>query len=205
MAGMHLDILDPKQRDLIPLMSRFAPVFYLVGGTALALQFGHRRSLDFDLFSSHPFENQPIRNRIKKQFTIEQTIVDQTDELTVLVHGAQCTFFYFPYPVAHPIASIGKLTMPDPLTIAAMKAFALGRRAKWKDYVDLYFALRRYTLSDVINRARELFGAEVDEKLFRQQLAYHKDINYTEEVIYMPGHGVPQQTILSSLLAISTS
>jgi hypothetical protein len=205
MADMYLDILDPKQRDLIPLMSQFAPVFYLVGGTALALQFGHRRSLDFDLFSDHPFENQPIRNRLKKQFAIEQTIVDQTDEITVLVHGAQCTFFHFPYPVPRPLPSVGKLTMPDPLTIGAMKAFALGRRAKWKDYVDLYFVFQRHSLADVIGRATDLFGREVDEKLFRQQLAYHKDINYTEEVIYMPGHDTPQQTILSSLLSISTS
>jgi len=86
-----------------------------------------------------------------------------------------------------------------------MKAFALGRRAKWKDYVDLYFIFQRHTLANVVERAKKLFGGEVDEKLFRQQLAYHKDINYTEEVVFMPGKEVPRETILSSLLSISTS
>ena len=205
MTDIHRDILDPRQQKLIPLVSQFSSSFYLVGGTALALQFGHRRSLDFDLFSSRQFENQHIRNRIKTKWTINQTMIDQLDELTMVVHGVKCTFFYYPYRIPHPLAAVGTLTMPDPLTIGAMKAFALGRRAKWKDYVDLYFIFQRYSLADVVDRAKNLFSNEIDEKLFREQLAYHKDINYTEEVVFMPGYSVPQQTILSSLLAISTS
>jgi hypothetical protein len=205
MADIHIDILDPRQQKLVALVSQFSPSFYLVGDTALALQLGHRRSLDFDLFSDRQFENQHIRNRIKTKWVIDQTVVDQLDELTVIVHGVRCTFFYYPYQVPHPIAAIGTLTMPDPLTIAAMKAFALGRRAKWKDYVDLYFIFQRHTLANVVERAKKLFGGEVDEKLFRQQLAYHKDINYTEDVVFMPERHVPQKTILSSLLTISTS
>lgn len=95
MGDIHNDILDPKQRDLIPLVSQFTSSFYVVGGTALALQFGHRRSLDFDLFSDRQFENQPIRTRIRRQWAIEQTLIDQQDELTLIVHGVRCTFFIF--------------------------------------------------------------------------------------------------------------
>lgn len=205
MADIHRDILDPKQVQLIPLVTQFASSFYLVGGTALSLQLGHRRSIDFDLFSDQVFENQKIRNRIRTQFVIEQTVVDERDELTVLVQGVKCTFLYFPYAVPHTTPSIGQITMPDPLTIAALKAFALGRRAKWKDYVDLYVVLQRYTLGDVVGRAHEIFASEFDEKLFREQLAYHQDINYSESVLFMPGKEVPQESILSSLLTISTS
>ncbi len=205
MTDIFTNILDPHQKELVPLVAQFSSSFYLVGGTALALQLGHRRSLDFDLFSFQQFDNQHIRNRIKMKWTIEQTAVDQLDELIIIIRGVRCAFFYYPYRVPHPLAAVGSLTMPDPLTIAAMKAFALGRRAKWKDYVDLYFIFQRHTLADVVGRAQELFGREVDEKLFRQQLAYHKDINYTEEVVYMPGRHIPKKTVLSSLLTISTS
>ena len=205
MTDIYIDILDPRQQELVSLVSQFSSSFYLVGGTALALQLGHRRSLDFDLFSFQQFENQHIRNRIKKVRPIDQTVVDQRDELTIIVHGVRCTFFCYPYRIPHPLPAVGALTMPDQLTIAAMKAFAIGRRAKWKDYVDLYFIFQHYALADVVGRATELFGHEVDEKIFREQLAYHKDINYTEEVVYMPGRHIPHKTILSSLLSISTS
>lgn len=72
------------------------------------------------------------------------------------------------------------------LTLAAMKAFALGRRAKWKDYVDMYFILRDYfTVSQIAAEAEIRFGDLFSDKLFRQQLAFHADINYSEPVEYL--------------------
>jgi hypothetical protein len=72
------------------------------------------------------------------------------------------------------------------LNIAAMKAFALGRRAKWKDYVDMYFILRDYfTISQVAAEAAIHFGELFSEKLFRQQLAFHTDINYSEPIEFL--------------------
>jgi len=76
--------------------------------------------------------------------------------------------------------------MPDLLTLAAMKAFALGRRAKWKDYVDLYFILKsHYTTKDIYKRATELFGEMFSERQFKMQLGYFSGIDYREEVTYL--------------------
>jgi hypothetical protein len=67
-----------------------------------------------------------------------------------------------------------------------MKAFALGRRAKWKDYVDLFFILRdHYTIADICMQAESIFHEQFSEKLFREQLAFHKDIDFTETVAYV--------------------
>jgi hypothetical protein len=67
-----------------------------------------------------------------------------------------------------------------------MKAFALGRRAKWKDYVDLYFILRDfYTIREISAEALKIFGQMFSEKLFREQLAFHKDIDYSEPVDFI--------------------
>ncbi|MCB6599156.1 hypothetical protein LI118_17050, partial [Erysipelatoclostridium ramosum] len=72
------------------------------------------------------------------------------------------------------------IKLPDLLTLAAMKAYALGRRAKWKDYVDLYFAMKDYfPISAIVKKAKGIFGAEFNEKIFRAQLAYFKDIDYS--------------------------
>lgn len=63
---------------------------------------------------------------------------------------------------------------------------ALGRRAKWKDYVDLYWLLKHHcTFEDISARAQALFGELFSVKLFRQQLCYFKDIDFSEEVRFI--------------------
>ncbi|MBU2545328.1 hypothetical protein KKC65_02650 [Patescibacteria group bacterium] len=93
---------------------------------------------------------------------------------------------------------------PNLLTLASMKAFALGGRNKWKDYVDMYFILKDYyKISDIVKEAQKNFGSEFNEKLFRTQLSYFKDINYSEKVIYADGFEVDDKEIRKSLIEFS--
>jgi len=62
--NMHKDILTKEQQKLLPLVGEFAKDFGLVGGTAIALNIGHRRSIDFDLFSLKEFDNYQIKRKI---------------------------------------------------------------------------------------------------------------------------------------------
>jgi len=55
---MHTEILSKEQKELFPFLKRYQRSFYLVGGTAIALHLGHRRSVDFDLFTFLILENQ---------------------------------------------------------------------------------------------------------------------------------------------------
>lgn len=48
-----------------------------------------------------------------------------------------------------------------------MKAFALGKRAKWKDYVDLYFIFQNYSLQELVDKTNSIFKEQFNEKLFR--------------------------------------
>ena len=93
--------------------------------------------------------------------------------------------------------------MPNLLTLASMKAFALGRRAKWKDYVDLYFILKTHSFKSLVKKAQEIFGSEFNEKLFREQLAYFNDIDYSEKVDYTKGFGIEDSIIKNKLIKIS--
>jgi hypothetical protein len=78
------------------------------------------------------------------------------------------------------------MTIPELTELASMKAFALGRRAKWKDYADLYILLKdHFTIDEISRKAYELFPTQFNEKLFREQLAFHKDIDYSEPVEYL--------------------
>jgi len=76
--------------------------------------------------------------------------------------------------------------MPDLITLSAMKAFDLGGRAKWKDYVDLFFLIRdHFSIHEIAERAGVLFQDSFNLKLFRQQLAYYEDIDYSEAVSFV--------------------
>lgn len=201
---LHKEILTDEQFGLLPLIKSFSGDFGLVGGTAIALHLGHRRSIDFDLFSLKEFDNQKIRRKILKFSKINQAIRDETGQFTLQIKDVRLAFFYYPYPIIFSNGLEDIIRIPDLMTLAAMKAFALGRRAKWKDYVDLYFIARQSQgIKDICEKANEIFGKEFNEKLFRSQLAYFNDINYSEAIIFMPGFEVSDEKIKQELIEFS--
>ncbi len=96
------------------------------------------------------------------------------------------------------------IPMADLLTLASLKAYALGRRAKWKDYVDLYFITKDYySLKKIIKNTEKIFGNNFNEKIFRSQLAYFKDIDYSEKVDYVKGMKVEDSIVRKELIKLS--
>jgi predicted nucleotidyltransferase component of viral defense system len=182
---LHREILNSKQVELLPLISAFKREYYLVGGTAIALHFGHRRSVDFDLFKfSQINHNRNIDKLIKSKFDykITRRVYEQ---MNVEINSVKLTFFQYPFDIKPTIGFDKIIKMPSLLDLAAMKAYALGRRAKWKDYVDLYFISEKYSLKEISDRAEVLFADLFSEKLFRSQLSYFDDIDYSEEVEFL--------------------
>ena len=202
---MHNNVLTDKQKKLLPLITAFSKDYYLVGGTAIALHIGHRRSIDFDLFTRDDINRGNIRNRIEKDgFAIENVLYEAFDQLHVIVNSVKITFFNFPYEVVHPIDFEDIICVPALLDLAAMKTYALGGRAKWKDYVDLYFILKYYyDLRKISSRAAGIFGNSFNAKLFREQLCYFDDIDHSERVEYI-GEEIEENTIKEFLSEIAT-
>ena len=200
----HSEILNKDQEKLLPVVKSFSRSFYLVGGTAIALYLGHRESIDFDLFKYGEFNNSSIKTKFKQKAKIDKEIRSTFDQLTLVSSNVHFTFLYFPYKIEALEKFREIIKMPTLLTLASMKAFALGGRNKWKDYVDLYFILRdHYKISDIVKEARKNFGSEFNEKLFRSQLVYFKDINYKESVIFKEGFKVGDKEIQKSLIEFS--
>jgi hypothetical protein len=84
---MYNQILSPSQIKILPKLQVFKDDFYLVGGTALALQLGHRSSIDFDLFTRQAFDHQSIINSIKTFTSIDRIAIDTKDELTLFAEN----------------------------------------------------------------------------------------------------------------------
>jgi len=197
----HIEILSDRQRELLPFIAQFKRSFYLVGGTAIALHIGHRRSIDFDLFTRKRLNKSRIRKKVFELQYNKKTLFDDVDQAHFYINDVKTTFFIYPYPVEHPEVFDGIISMPSLLSLSTMKAFALGRRAKWKDYVDLYFILNGYfSVKDISTEAERIFGQLFSESLFRKQLAFHKDIDISEPVEYIPDFEVDEQVVKDFLI-----
>lgn len=206
MQKWHKEILTKEQIELVPLVAKFKKRFGMVGGTAIALHIGHRESIDFDMFSPDEFDNAAIRQSFRRAGKPINPIRSLKGQLTLNADGVSLTFFHFPYPVHYSENFQDSIRMPTLLSLAAMKAFALGQRSKWKDYVDLYFIMRDFhSLDEITEKARSLFGGEFNAKLFREQLSYFGDIDYREPVTYLPGFEVPDEEVKRALTEYSLS
>jgi len=198
---MHKEILSAEQQELLPLLKMFKRDFCLVGGTAIALYIGHRRSLDFDLFKKNTINHTRIIQKINvftNEFIVTRRVAEQ---LNLVIKDVKFTFYEFPFDIHGSYEFEKTIKMPDLLTLSAMKAYALGRRSKWKDYIDLYFILKDcFTIEQISFRALTLFGQLFSEKLFRAQLCYFKDIDYSEEIDFLEGFKVSEKRVKEFLI-----
>jgi Nucleotidyl transferase AbiEii toxin, Type IV TA system len=198
---MHLEILEKNQLKLLPFLKKYKRNYYLVGGTAISLFIGHRKSIDFDLFTIGKVNSTYIKKQIVDSGFSSHVLHALKDQIHFIVHEVKLTFFEYPFTIVANVDVNGIFRIPDLLTLAAMKAFALGGRGKWKDYVDLYFIIKDYyTPQQISVKASELFTDVFNPTLFRKQLSYFGDINYSEQVEYMPGFEVPESEIKAFLV-----
>lgn len=177
-SAMLPEALTEVGKRLFPELRRFKN-FYLVGGTALALQIGHRVSVDFDLFTKEKLPKQLLQT-VKRVFRSSSIIVTYRvpEQMNVLIDGLKITFFQYEYPVIEPLVDYQGVSIASVPEIAAMKAFSIGKRFSYKDYVDWCFLLseKHVTLPQVITLAERKFSHDFNDRLFLSQLASFEDV-----------------------------
>jgi hypothetical protein len=119
----------------------------LVGGTALALQYGHRESVDLDFFGSLDLEDIDI---VLKPFESVQLIRNSTNIKIYLVNGIKVDFVNYPHAWIDQAVLEEGLVLASDKDIAAMKIAAITGRGSKKDFIDLYFLLKKYSLDEII-------------------------------------------------------
>lgn len=188
MTALHFEALTDSGRALFPALATFSDDFYLAGGTALALQLGHRISVDFDLFSPEPIK-KTLLARVEKDFAHASLtpMVATSRELTVPVSGVTCSFVHYPFRVQNPFSLKMPLRILSAEELLATKAYTIGRRGSLKDYVDLWVGIdaRVATLADVVALADKKYADAFNDRLFLEQLLYLDDV--ADEPLMMLG------------------
>ncbi|MCL8208403.1 MAG: hypothetical protein K6V97_10080 [Actinomycetia bacterium] len=184
---MDWTVLDAPAQETLRRLARWAPLrrFRLAGGTGLALQLGHRRSQDLDWFTSRrssAFDAVGLIASLEQADLRPVVQLQQADEVRVLLGTTPVTFVAYPFPWAYPPAVRHPFLLADCRDIALMKAYAVGRRATARDYLDLAVLLDsgRVTVPELVHRAERLFRldgeAVFSPRLFLQQLVYTADL-----------------------------
>ncbi len=173
---MHDTILSESQKSALAVLSQqpAARTFYLAGGTALALQLGHRESLDFDFFRERGFDPQELL----RQLPAARVLQEERDTLTVEVRGVKTSFFGYPHPLLRPaVSGPAGFGVADVSDIAAMKLAAIAGRGSRKDFVDLFFICRQcFPLKEAILFLQAKFPAhQYDLYHILRSLTYFSD------------------------------
>jgi hypothetical protein len=147
--------------------------FCLVGGTALALQIGHRISVDLDLFTSQTFDINKIIIHLSSIGKTEN-ITSQNQSLQLEINQIKIDVFKYPYSFIDNFIRIDNIRLLPIETIAIMKMVAICNRGAKKDFVDMYFLLEIYDLSQLIDLFQKQFPNLNTLHLFKS-LIYFED------------------------------
>ncbi len=178
-SNLHLEILDKNRIKFLDKLTPHTKNFVLSGGTALALQLGHRKSFDFDLFTEKEISSK-LLEKLSKDIKVKTVSVDSSDELTFFNNNdIKVTFLYYPFKSIHKTIDLNNGIKLAPVDeIAIQKAYTIGRSGEYRDYFDLYTILNmeKVTLDQLIKEAEKKYKSLFNTKLFLEQLVYFDDL-----------------------------
>jgi hypothetical protein len=171
-------VLSASQREFLKKLEfTNAWDFYLAGGTALALQIGHRRSVDFDFYTRKHFKKgeildslRPVLGRQKRKVVRD---INDTYEIAV-EPDIHISCFHYPYPLLVKPQIVNGVSIASLEDIAAMKIIALAQRGLRRDFIDLYYLLRRFSLREIFRFTQKKYP-EFDIHHGLRSILYFKD------------------------------
>ena len=180
---IHNEILDQHRQDLLQRVANFMKdsAFYLAGGTALSLQRGYRKSVDFDFFTPEKFDPAALYYDLRDEFPAIQRQNIGRGTCDTIIEGVQVSFFRYPYSVLDLVPGTPEYpnlkiaSVPD---IACMKMEAIANRGARKDFYDLYQVLKdnRYTAEDLFSLFQRKYRTDSNAISFVVQgLSYFED------------------------------
>ena len=173
------EVLDKKRLSLLPKLKFLKKSgFYLAWWTALALQYWHRKSIDFDFFIDKDIDTEKLFNEILEKLNNEKIVktYEEKNTLYLEINWIKFSFITFKQKNIKDFLETENLKILSDIDIATMKIWTIQNRATNKDYVDLYYILKKYDLKEIIKNFYKKFWKIVNENLIKKSLVYFDDI-----------------------------
>ena len=184
---LHLKTVEPYTLSVLKQLMEIPELqdFSLVGGTALSLLYGHRMSVDLDLFSNKPFENIDIINALEKKFGASFDNKSTTPRFGIFcfVDDVKIDIVRHPHPLIRPELTIKGIRMFSTEDIVAMKVQAILGRGKKKDFWDVAELLKHFPISDFIQFHKEKYATQNLFITVPQAITYFLDADESEDPI----------------------
>jgi predicted nucleotidyltransferase component of viral defense system len=184
---LRIETVEPHTLSVLKKLMQMPELqgFALVGGTALSLLYGHRMSVDLDLFSNKPFENIEIINALEKTFgsAFDNRSSNPRFGIFCFVDEVKIDIVRHPHPLIRPQFELEGIRMFSTEDIVAMKVQAILGRAKKKDFWDVAELLKHYSVSDFINFHKEKYTTQNLFITVPQAITYFADADESEDPI----------------------
>lgn len=167
--------VEPNTLELLKILTKepFLAKARLVGGTALALQYGHRMSIDLDFFGTIEEDSTTIKETLSNIGAIS-VFKESTNIKIYAVNGIKVDFVNYKYAWLDSVIEKDGFRLASPKDIAAMKINAIEGRGTKKDFIDMYFLLQHYSLKEILAFYAEKYP---ENSIFRalMSLSYFED------------------------------
>ena len=184
---LHTETVEPRTFSLLKELLNMQGLerFYLVGGTALSLIFGHRKSIDIDLFSAEKFETQQIVEVLSGYFKGRIFIEQKPPQFGIFcfIDDVKVDLVRHPHPLIAPAKIIEEVRMFSLEDIIAMKVQAVLGRGKKKDFWDIAELLEHFSVEDFIRFHQQKYTTQNLLISVPQAITYFKDADESEDPV----------------------
>ncbi len=184
---LHLKTVEPRAFSVLEQLMAMPELqdFSLVGGTALSLLYGHRMSVDLDLFSNKPFENSTITDSLKSKFQDKFVMEEKQVRFGIFcyIDGVKVDIIRHPHPLIRPEITLNGIRMFSTEDIIAMKVQAILGRGKKKDFWDIAELLQHFSIKDFIQFHKEKYTTQNLLITVPQAITYFADAEESEDPI----------------------
>ena len=188
---LHVETVEPKAFSILERLMRLKVLlpFSLVGGTALSLRYGHRKSIDIDLFSNEKFDPLLIVKELKKEFGDDYSLESKSVRWGIFCYldNVKVDIVFHDHPLLDAIEVTENIRMYSDKDIIAMKINAILGRGKKKDFWDLHELLIHYSLSDIIGFHEAKFPEQNLLITIPQAITYYEDAEESEDPFSLKG------------------
>ena len=184
---LHLETVEPHTFSVLKQLMEMPELkgFSLVGGTALSLLYGHRKSVDLDLFSNKSFDNVDLVKAMTTKFQ-DRFIMEQKPPsfgIFCYVDEVKVDLVRHPHPLIRPEENREGLRMFSTQDIIAMKVQAILGRGRKKDFWDIAELLNHFTVADFIQFHKEKYTTQNLMITVPQAISYFADAEESEDPI----------------------